>query len=391
MARDDGALEPSVAPATALRAVGRIEYRDDGFGMPHAQKRKDLIAKHGKVAFRKETVICPQTVWIVENMVAVSGLEISVIIPVYNRQSLAERALRSVLNQKLEGMEVIIVDDGSRQAFTVPTELTRSFVHLLRHEVNVGPAGARASGVAASRGNWIAFLDSDDYWLDHTLAPRFDVAKRHFATTHDIMVAHAAGFAFQRKRMLEVRVPRASADIRDFVSSAWLASGSTVLVRREAFEVVGPFDPALRRLEDFDWLLRFALLGGRVEVWRHVAALIEKRNTYSVSEVKDAISRLRARSASDHYQLPQGLGIRLDAYLDLECAALAAVERRYLAMIAWLAQSFWRLPRGHLHLDKFWERHYNGREESNTSWQRPGAGHDGFDFPEIAGRLSEKL
>jgi glycosyltransferase involved in cell wall biosynthesis len=322
-----------------------------------------------------------------------SAVDISVVIPVYNRQSCAERAVRSVLNQQLEGMEVIIVDDCSRPAFTVPTELARSFVHLLRHEANMGPARARTSGVAASRGNWIAFLDSDDYWLDNTLAPRFEVANRHFATTHDVMVAHAAGFALQRNRRLEVRIPRASADLGDFVSSSWLASGSTALVRREAFEVVGPFDPALRRLEDFDWFLRFALLGGRVEVWRHVAALIEKRNTYSVAEVKDAISRLRAGSASNHYQLPPELGVRLDAYLDLECAALAAVEHRYLAMIAWLGRSFWRLPRGHLHLNKFWEHRPSAARSlslATEDWAL-GARRDGFDFPEIAGRPSEKL
>jgi glycosyltransferase involved in cell wall biosynthesis len=283
---------------------------------------------------------------------------ISVVIPVYNRQLLAERALRSVLAQPLEPMEIIIVDDCSQPAFTLPQELSRPFVRVVRHEANLGAGSSRTRGVRESHGDWIAFLDSDDRWLDGTLAPRLEMAKRQFAVTHDVMVAYAAGFTLERRGRLDTRIPRASADLRDFASGSWFACGSTTLLRREAFEIVGAFDPTLRRLEDLDWFLRFALLGGRLEVWRRVAALIDNdRRGESCKDVKEAISEMRTRSCGDFYRLPASLRLRFDAYIDLESAAVAAVERRYLAVIAYLIRSFWRSPRRQLHLAKFWNRH----------------------------------
>src|SRR5262245_42460362 len=97
---------------------------------------------------------------------------VSVIIPVYNRQALGERALRSALAQGVLGMEIIIVDDGSQPAFVLPADLsTLPQIRLLRHETNRGESGARNSAIAAASGEWIAHLDSDDYWLAGSLAP----------------------------------------------------------------------------------------------------------------------------------------------------------------------------------------------------------------------------
>ena len=96
------------------------------------------------------------------------------------------------------------------------------------------------------------------------------------AASADPMVAYSAGFVLERKASgrSDPRIPVASADLKDFVSGCWFAHGSTALLRREAFARVGPADPALRRLEDFDWFIRFVSTGGRLEVWPHIAAVI---------------------------------------------------------------------------------------------------------------------
>src|SRR5713101_4159733 len=91
---------------------------------------------------------------------------LSVVIPTYDRQALCERALRSVRAQDVDGMEIIVVDDCSPSPFTLPAEMAADpRIRVVRHDVNRGAGQARDTGIAASRGAWIAFLDSDDYWL----------------------------------------------------------------------------------------------------------------------------------------------------------------------------------------------------------------------------------
>src|SRR4051794_31221399 len=86
-------------------------------------------------------------------------MRLSVIIPVYNRQALAERAIRSALAQSIEGMEIVVVDDGSQPPFLLPDDIKASpHVSLVRHDSNRGPAAARNSGIANARGEWIALL-----------------------------------------------------------------------------------------------------------------------------------------------------------------------------------------------------------------------------------------
>ena len=138
---------------------------------------------------------------------------LSVVIPTYDRQALCERALRSALAQDVDGMEVIVVDDCSPSPFMLPADCASDpRIRVLRHDVNRGAGQARDTGVAASRAEWIAFLDSDDYWLPGTLAQRLDRAERAFAASADPLVAYAAGFVLERKSSgrREPRIPVAS-------------------------------------------------------------------------------------------------------------------------------------------------------------------------------------
>ena len=90
---------------------------------------------------------------------------LSVVLPVFNRQELAERALRSALVQDVADMEVVVVDDGSEPPFCLPVDLaSHPKIRVIRQDKNLGESGARNAGVDAARGEWIAFLDSDDYW-----------------------------------------------------------------------------------------------------------------------------------------------------------------------------------------------------------------------------------
>ncbi len=91
---------------------------------------------------------------------------VSVILPVYNREALVERALASVLQQSYRDLEVLVVDDGSTDGTAERVAACPDpRVRLIRRDRNYGQASARNLGVARAQGWLLAFQDSDDEWL----------------------------------------------------------------------------------------------------------------------------------------------------------------------------------------------------------------------------------
>ncbi len=91
----------------------------------------------------------------------------SVVIPAYNREAIVGRAIQSALDQSFAPFEILVVDDGSSDRTAEVVESYGDRVTLIRRE-NGGAPAARNSGIFAATGEWIAFLDSDDYWTaDH--------------------------------------------------------------------------------------------------------------------------------------------------------------------------------------------------------------------------------
>ena len=95
---------------------------------------------------------------------------LSVVIPAFDREREIRRAIESCLAQEDADFEVIVVDDGSRDGTaSVVAEYAGRGVRLLRHPANLGSSPARATGLAAARGDWIVRLDSDDELLPGAL------------------------------------------------------------------------------------------------------------------------------------------------------------------------------------------------------------------------------
>ena len=93
---------------------------------------------------------------------------VSVVIPVHGRFELAARAIRSVVGQSYRPIELIVVDDASSPAFA-PAEKTPDFeIRVLRQDAHLGPGASRDAGRRAAKGEYVAYLDSDDFWApDH--------------------------------------------------------------------------------------------------------------------------------------------------------------------------------------------------------------------------------
>jgi glycosyltransferase involved in cell wall biosynthesis len=181
---------------------------------------------------------------------------ISVVIPVFNRARSLERAVRSVLNQSYGDFELVVVDDGSTDELdAVLARFPDARLRVVRHARNLGAAAARNSGVRASRGAFIAFLDSDDEWLPLKL-------ERQSASLEARGDGVAlCGYALVREgegRPEERPLDEASDWYLRILAACNVSFGSCALVRRGAFEEFGYLDETMRRLEDWDWLLRYA-------------------------------------------------------------------------------------------------------------------------------------
>lgn len=99
------------------------------------------------------------------------GPVVSAIIPTYKRPKLVTRAIRSVLNQTIQDIEIIVVDDASPDdTEAVVRSVDSARVRYIRHESNRGLPASRNTGIHAARGKFIAFLDDDDEWLPEKLA-----------------------------------------------------------------------------------------------------------------------------------------------------------------------------------------------------------------------------
>ncbi|MXQ12887.1 glycosyltransferase family 2 protein [Microvirga makkahensis] len=277
---------------------------------------------------------------------------ISVVIPTFNRQEATLRAINSALRQFRKPEEIIVVDDASAPPFSLAhPSLQDPCIRVINLPSNQGAAAARQAGVDAAAGDLIAFLDSDDQWLPEKLAHQLPFLSQG----HSDLVAVSCGWIEEGERS-RTRTPIASADPADFASGCWFAPGSTIVIPRAAFRIVGPFDTTLRRLEDLDWFLRFALCGGRLEVSPYPGARISIGRRGRSSPVREASLQIMRRYGEE---LEPGLRRRLAAYLDLERAAAARNDGRHAAMAALLIRSILNYPRFRLPLREWWQEKPN--------------------------------
>ncbi len=181
---------------------------------------------------------------------------ISVVIPTHDRAAMLCRALRSVAAQTHCDHEIIVVDDGSTDDTVSAVRAAGMPIRYLRQD-HAGVSAARNRGVAAARGGWIAFLDSDDEWLPQKLARQAAFVATHASTnacqTDEIWIRDGRRVNPGRRH----RKP--SGDIFAASLELCLVSPSAVMLRRTTFERLGGFDEGLPACEDYDLWLRLAV------------------------------------------------------------------------------------------------------------------------------------
>ncbi|MCY4643170.1 MAG: glycosyltransferase [Bacteriovoracales bacterium] len=179
---------------------------------------------------------------------------VSVVIPTYNRESLIGRAVQSVLAQSFRDFELLIVDDGSTDN---TLEKLKDFCDdriKIIETPHRGVSWARNVGLSRAKGEWMAFLDSDDEWLPHKLESQWDYMRAH----PSIKIVH--GEEIWIRRGVRVNPMKKHAKCGGWIFPKCLPlcpiSPSTVMIHREVLEQVGVFDPQMIVCEDYDLWLR---------------------------------------------------------------------------------------------------------------------------------------
>lgn len=205
---------------------------------------------------------------------------ISVIIPTYNRAWSVARAVESVLDQDYPKFELIVVDDGSTDATPEILQKYSDQIRIIRQE-NHGVSAARNRGISEARGDLIAFLDSDDYWLEGKL----EAQVAWFLEHTEIAICQTEEIWIRNGRRVNPgkRHKKTAGDVFIASLALCLISPSAVMVRRELFEQVGTFDASFPACEDYDLWLRITS--------RHPVGFIEKPLIVKTGGHDDQLSR----------------------------------------------------------------------------------------------------
>lgn len=227
---------------------------------------------------------------------------ISIVVPTYNHAHFLPRALDSALSQEYPRVEVVVVDDGSSDDTASVAAGYGDRIVYVRQE-NQGLAGARNTGIGASSGECLFFLDADDWMLPHTLTRLWATLS---AEGEDCALVACLPSLIEVKDGVEREVPLPPpANEGSLIAVSWtdLAASSrfpcTVLARARAFERCGLFDASYRHFgcEDRDMWLRIAkdfrirLLQERLVVLRYHGANMSSDPTRQLAGIRKLLGK----------------------------------------------------------------------------------------------------
>jgi glycosyltransferase involved in cell wall biosynthesis len=187
---------------------------------------------------------------------------VSVVIPAFNAAWCVGKAIESVLSQDCEDREIIVVDDGSTDDTAAVLARYAGAIRVIA-QANGGMSNARNAGIRAARGEFLAFLDSDDWWLPGKLSRQVELLRTRPDLGFCSCSARVEDMEGRLLNLWECPTWHGPFVVHLFGSGADVpGSCSAVLARRALVLEVGAFDETLRGAEDPDLWIRLAAISG---------------------------------------------------------------------------------------------------------------------------------
>ncbi len=270
--------------------------------------------------------------------------KVSVIIPTYNRAKYITRAIDSVLNQTYQDFEIIVVDDGSKDNTKEILTPYMNKIHYLWQE-NRGISAARNIAIQRATGEYIAFLDSDDVWLNNKLQIQVDILNKSFniGLVHNKMIMLS-----EQGQKVGMKPKRESGkDFKELLEIGGDLPTSSVMVRRECFDKTGLFDENLPIMEDFEMWLRIAKEYDLYEIKdQHLAYYYRHDQQITRNRIKvfDGTVRLQKKILKIHKNVPKS-SIKRKLYHNQYLLARAYYDEKNFSMaIKCLSQTILAYP-----------------------------------------------
>lgn len=228
---------------------------------------------------------------------------VSVIMPAYNVASLISEALDSVFSQTYRNFEVIVINDGSPDTEALERALQPYLQRIIYIEQeNRRAAGARNTGIHRARGEFLAFLDSDDGWAPEYLASQM----RLFEQTPSLDVVYSNSFyypvsRYSGKTYMDACPSHGPVTLEALVLEQCHVCISCTVARKQTILDAGLFDEALPRCDDYDMWLRVAYHGAKISFHQEALGWVraERPGSLGESELKTHEADLQILSKLD--------------------------------------------------------------------------------------------
>lgn len=259
-------------------------------------------------------------------------LRVSVIIPTYNRADVLPRAIESALKQKDCSVEIIVVDDGSTDQTIDRLKIYKEKIKYVYQE-NKGASAARNLGIAKSTGDFIAFLDSDDFFIsEENLKLKSELLESNleYGMTYSSVNFFGEGMrtlgGYSGKELTGHIYP----DLL-FIKNNIIFT-PTVMVRRDVLSIVGGFDESMHLCEDIDLWRRISKIK-KIYQFKDVfcAVTIRENEKYNIGKAVKWRNYLYLKAYKEDKEFSVVLLLRL--YLELFLTMYSVILGRIIQMI----------------------------------------------------------
>lgn len=260
---------------------------------------------------------------------------VSVIIPFYNRVELLKESILSVVNQTHKPIELILVDDNSEEEFD--SEFVKGYISsdfrikIIRNKVNIGPGLSRETGRLVAKGDYFAYLDSDDFWHNRFLEKLVDWLERNpdvgMAYSKTMLIRNTGNFLRNKNdKTFESIVPI----VFDVHGRPW-ATGACVW-KRDIVNRIGPWSNS-RIWEDYEYDVRAAIINNKIIHVPEVLFYVNMDSKQKISLVKNtrgmiedkahSILNIARRLRKSRFFENGDIRKRINYYLLTSCATLS--------------------------------------------------------------------